>query len=44
MAFYYCPGANKIRGQRMTILDRIRLKKRRKRRDDLVGLKGRWGV
>lgn len=43
-AFYYCPGAHKITGKRQTLMDRIRLRKRRKRTDDLSGLKGRWGL
>ncbi len=29
---YYCPGAKMIRGQRVTIADRIRMRKARKRR------------
>jgi len=42
--FYYCPGAHKISGQRQTFMDRIRLRRRRKRVDDVALLKGRWGV
>ena len=30
---YYCPGAGKIKGQRLTIADRIRMRKARKRRE-----------
>lgn len=30
--FYYCPGAGKIRGQRVTIADRIRMRRARKAR------------
>lgn len=33
MTFYYCPGARKIRGQRLTIADRIRMRRARKRRE-----------
>jgi hypothetical protein len=32
MSFYYCPGAGKIKGQRVGIADRIRMRKARKRR------------
>ena len=44
MKTYYGPGARKIRGQRQTFMDRIRLRRRRKKMDDLACLKGRWGV
>lgn len=30
--FYYCPGAGKIKGQRLTIADRIRMLIARKKR------------
>ena len=33
MNTYYCPGAKKIRGRRVTIADRIRMRKARKRRE-----------
>lgn len=33
------PGVNK-----QTWLDRLRLLRRRRRQDDLAGLKGRWGL
>jgi len=32
MSFYYCPGAGRIRGQRITLMDRIRMHKARKKR------------
>ena len=32
MTTYYCPGAGKIRGQRITIADRIRMRKARRAR------------
>ena len=32
MTTYYCPGAHKIKGQKVTIADRIRMRKARKRR------------
>ena len=32
MTFYYCPGARKITGQRLTIMDRIRMRRARKKR------------
>ena len=35
MNAYYCPGAGKIRGQRVTIADRLRMRKARKRREKL---------
>ena len=38
MTTYYCPGAGKIRGQRMTLMSRIRLWKRRRKQDDLSGV------
>lgn len=31
MNFYYVPGAGKINGQRLTLLDRIRIRRIRKR-------------
>ena len=33
MNTYYCPGSRKIRGTRLTIADRIRMRKARKRRE-----------
>lgn len=42
--YYYVPGAGKIKGRRMTIAERFRLWKRRRKQCDLAGLKGRWGV
>lgn len=30
--YYYCPGSRKIRGQRLTIADRIRMRRAQKRR------------
>lgn len=33
MNFYYCPGAGKIRGQRVTLADRIRMRRARKKRE-----------
>ena len=33
MNFYYVPGARKIKGQRLTIADRIRMRRARKRRE-----------
>lgn len=44
MKTYYCPGARKIRGQRMTIMGRYRRWKRRRKTDDLAGVKGWCGV
>ena len=38
-AGYGRPGTN-----RQTWRDRLRLRKRRKKQDDLAGLKGRWGI
>ena len=32
MNTYYCPGSRKIHGQRVTIADRIRMRKARKAR------------
>ena len=32
MTFYYAPGSGRIKGQRVTIADRIRMRKARKRR------------
>lgn len=32
MGFYYCPQAGKIKGQRVTLADRIRMRKARKKR------------
>lgn len=36
MKFYYCPAAGKIRGQRITLADRIRMRKARKRRERMM--------
>ena len=33
MNVYYCPGANKIRGQRVTLADRLRMRKARKKKE-----------
>ena len=33
MNFYYCPGAGKIKGQKVTIADRIRMRRARKKRE-----------
>ena len=33
MNFYYCPGAGKIRGQRVTLADRIRMRRARKKKE-----------
>ena len=30
--FYYCPGSGKIKGQRVTIADRIRMRKALKKK------------
>lgn len=35
MTTYYCPGARKIRGQRITLADRIRMARARRRREKL---------
>ena len=32
MGFYYCPGAGLIKGQRITIADRIRMRRAMKRK------------
>lgn len=37
MNWYYCPGAGKIKGQRLTIMDRIRMRRRRKRTNPIWG-------
>ena len=42
--YYYCPGAQKIRARRMTMAERFRRWKRRRKQCDLANLKGRWGV
>ena len=36
MRYYYCPGARKIRGQRLTIMDRIRMRRARRKRERMV--------
>lgn len=33
------PGTN-----RQTLADRLRLRRRRRKQDDLAGLRGRWGI
>ena len=33
MTTYYCPGSRKIKGQRVTIADRLRMRRARKRRE-----------
>lgn len=33
MTYYYSPGAHKIHGQRITIADRLRMRRARKRRE-----------
>ena len=33
LSMYYCPGAGKIRGQKVTVADRLRMRKARKRRE-----------
>ena len=38
------PAAGRIRGNRQTIFARLRLRKRRKRQDDLANLRGWWTV
>ena len=40
MNTYYCPGAGLIKGRRMTLMNRIRLWRRRRHRDDLEHLRG----
>lgn len=35
MSWYYCPGAKKIRGQRVTIADRLRMRRARRRKDPM---------
>lgn len=35
MVFYYAPGSRKMSGQRVTVADRIRMRKARKRREKL---------
>lgn len=37
---YLMAGAGQARWQRMTLMDRIRLRRRRKKQDDLSGLRG----
>ena len=41
--FFTC-GYGKARWRRMTLLERIRLRMRRRKQDDLSCLKGSWGV
>jgi len=33
MSYYYCPQAGKIKGQRITLADRIRMRRARKKRE-----------
>ena len=33
MGYYYCPQAGKVKGQRLTLADRWRMRKARKRRE-----------
>ena len=33
MTTYYCPGSRKMHGQRVTLADRLRMRKARKRRE-----------
>ena len=33
MNYYYCPGANLIHGQRVTIADRVRMRKAMKKKE-----------
>lgn len=33
MITYYCPGSGKIKGQRVTLADRIRMRKARRKRE-----------
>ena len=35
MSWYYCPGSRKIGGHKITIADRIRMRKARKRREKM---------
>ena len=32
MGWYYCPGSGRIKGQKITLMDRIRMRKRRRQR------------
>jgi len=38
------PAVSWIHGNRLTLAGRLRLRKRRKRSDDLANLRGRWGL
>jgi len=39
--FYYCPGSHMVsRGQRVTLMQRIRLWLRRRNQNDLANLRG----
>ena len=40
---YFQAGTGKARWHRMTLIERIRLRRRRRWRDDLAGLKG-WSA
>ena len=33
MTTYYCPGSRKMHGQKVTLADRLRMRKARKRRE-----------
>lgn len=41
---YLQAGTGKARGMKMSLMARIRLRKRRKKADDLAMLRGRWGL
>ena len=41
---FFQSGYGQARWRRMTLVERLRLRRRRKKTDDLAGLKGRWGL
>lgn len=41
---YFHAGSGRARWRRMTIRERLALRKRRRKADDLACLKGRWGL
>lgn len=41
---YLTAGTGQARWRRMTLAERMRLRKRRKKQDDLACLRGRWGL
>lgn len=41
---YFLAGSGKARLHRMTLRERLKLRRRRKKADDLSSLKGRWGM